>query len=75
MIKGEIDQPKCFQCFYKIKLSYMEIFHVFVRLFSKKSAADLLYMGMGLFITIIELGQSCILLNLSCIHKLAADDF
>ena len=47
MVKGEIAHheqfhlwPQCFQLYLTIKLSFMEIFHVFVTLFSKSSAAD-----------------------------------
>ena len=52
--KGEIahDQqfllwPQSFQLYLIIKLSFMEIFQVFVTMFSKSSAADLLYVGKG----------------------------
>ena len=34
--------PQCFQDYLTIKLSFMEIFQVFVVMFSKASAADLL---------------------------------
>ena len=52
--KGEIAHdeqfplwPQCFQLYLTIKLSFMEIFQVFVTMFSKSSASDLLYMGKG----------------------------
>ena len=32
--------PQCFQLYLTIKLSFMEIFQVFVTLYSKSSAAD-----------------------------------
>ena len=51
--KGEIVHeqfllwPQYFQLYLTIKLSLMEIFQVFVTLFSKSSAAELLYVGKG----------------------------
>ena len=36
-----------FQLYLTIKLSIMEIFQVFVTIFSKSSAEDLLYVGKG----------------------------
>ena len=39
--------PQCFQIYLTIRLSFLEIFQVFVTMFSKSSAADLLYVGMG----------------------------
>ena len=56
MAKGEIAHdeqfllwPQCFQLYLTMKLSFMEIFEVFVTMFSKLSAADLLYIvGKGL---------------------------
>ena len=36
-----------FQLYLTIKISFMEIFQVFVTMFSKSSAADLLYVGKG----------------------------
>ena len=52
--KGEIahdDQfllwPQCFQLYLTIKLFFMEIFQVIVTMFSKLSAADLLYVQKG----------------------------
>ena len=39
--------PQCFQLYLTIKMSFMEIFQVFVTMFSKASAADLLYVGKG----------------------------
>ena len=52
--KGEIDHdeqfllwPQCVQLYLTIKLSFMEIFHVFVDMFPKASAADLMYVGKG----------------------------
>ena len=55
MAKGEIDHdeqftllPQCFQLYLMIKRSFMEIFHIFANMFSKLSAADLLYVGKGL---------------------------
>ena len=38
--------PQCFQLYLTIKLSFMEIFQVFVTMFSKWSAADLSYVEM-----------------------------
>ena len=35
------------QNYFTIKLSFMEIFQVFVTMFLKSSAADLLYVGKG----------------------------
>ena len=49
--KGEIAHllwPHCFYLYLTIKLSFLEIFQVFVTLFSKLCAADLLYVGKGL---------------------------
>ena len=40
--------PQCFQLYLTIKLSFMQIFQVCVTVFSKSSAADLLYVGKGL---------------------------
>ena len=37
--------PQCFQLYLTIKLSFIEIFQFFVIMFSKSSAADLLYVG------------------------------
>ena len=61
MTKGEIAQkkqylllPKCFQLYSIIMLFYIEIFHIFDKMFSKSSAADLLYVG------------KCYLLSLLC---------
>ena len=55
MAKGEIAHHEqfhlwlqCFQLHLTIKLSFMEIFQVFVTMFSKSSAADVLYVGKGL---------------------------
>ena len=52
--KGEIGHdeqfyhlPQYFQLYLVIKLSLMEIFHSFENIFSKLSAADLLYVGKG----------------------------
>ena len=52
--KGEIAHdeqfllwPQCFQLYLTIELSFMEIFQVFVTIFLKSSAADLLYVGKG----------------------------
>ena len=52
LAKGEIAQdeqfpllPQCFQLYLIIKLSFMDIFLFFFPLFSKSSAADLLYVG------------------------------
>ena len=52
--KGEIAHddkfllwPQSFQLYLTIKLSFMEIFQVFVTVFSKSPAADLLYVGKG----------------------------
>ena len=52
--KGEIAHdeqfhhlPQCFQLNIMIKLSLMKIFHIFEKMFSKSSAADLLYVGKG----------------------------
>ena len=48
--KGEIAQNKQYRylpLFSVIILSFLEIFLVFARLFSKSSAADLLYVGKG----------------------------
>ena len=47
--KGEIahDEPQCFQLYLTIKLYFMEIFHVFVTIFSKSSAAEFVYVGKG----------------------------
>ena len=52
--KGEIAHheqfhlwQQCFQLYLTIKLSLMEIFQGFVTMFSKLSAADLLYVGKG----------------------------
>ena len=39
--------PQCFQLYLTIKLSFMDIFQVFVTMFSKSSAAYLLYVGKG----------------------------
>ena len=40
--------PKCFQLYLTIKPSLMEIVQEFVTMFSKSSAADVLYVGKGL---------------------------
>ena len=55
MAKGEIAHdeqillwPQCFQLYITIKLYLIEIFQVFVNMFSKSSAADLLYVGKGI---------------------------
>ena len=50
--KGEIAQQflllsQCFQLFLMIKLSFMEIFHIFANMFLKTFAAELLYVGKG----------------------------
>ena len=52
--KGEIARdeqfplwPQCFQLYLTVKISLVEIFQVFVTMFSKSSAADLLYIGKG----------------------------
>ena len=52
--KGEIAHdeqfhlwPQCFQLYLTIKLSFMEIFQVFVTMYTKSSAADLLYVDKG----------------------------
>ena len=52
--KGEITHdeqfhlwPQCFQLYLTINLSLMEIFQDFATMFSKSSAADLLYVGKG----------------------------
>ena len=37
--------PQCFQPYLTIKLFFMVIFQVFVTMFSKSCAADLLYVG------------------------------
>ena len=54
MAKGEIAHDEqfhlwsqCFQLHLTIKLSFMEIFQVYVTMFSKSSAVDLLYVGKG----------------------------
>ena len=54
LAKGEIAHneqfllwPQCFQLYLSIKLSFIEIFQVFVTMFSKLSAADFLYVGKG----------------------------
>ena len=54
MAIGEIAQyeqfllwPQGFQLHLTIKPSFMEIFQVFVTMFSKLSVADLLYVGKG----------------------------
>ena len=39
--------PQCFQLYWIIKLSFMEILQVFVSMLSKSSAANLLYMAKG----------------------------
>ena len=39
--------PQCFLLYLTIKLSFMKIFQVFFTIFSKSSAADLLYVGKG----------------------------
>ena len=36
--------PQCFQLYSMIVLSSLEIFHIVVQMFSKSSAADMLYM-------------------------------
>ena len=47
VVKGEIvhDEqftlPQCFQLYFMIKLSFMEIFRIFANMFSKSSAAEL----------------------------------
>ena len=48
--KGEIAHneqfhllPEYFQCYLIVKPSLMEIFHMFAKVFSKSSAADLFY--------------------------------
>ena len=55
MAKGEIAHdeqfllwPQYFQLYLTIKLSFMEIVQVFVTMFLKSSAAELLYVGKGL---------------------------
>ena len=52
--KGEIAHheqfhlwPQRFQLYLTIKLSFMDILQIFVTMFSKSSAADLLYVGKG----------------------------
>ena len=52
--KGEIAHneqflhlPQCFQLYLMMKLLCIEIFHIFVNMFLKSSAADLLYVGKG----------------------------
>ena len=52
--KGEIAHdeqflhlPQCFQLYLIIKGPFMEISQCFARMFSKSSAADLLYVGKG----------------------------
>ena len=52
--KGEITHdeqfllgPQCFQLYLTIKRFFMKIFQAFVTMFSKSSAADLLYVGNG----------------------------
>ena len=60
MAKGEIAHDEqfllwlqCFQLYLTIEISFMEIFQVLnVNMFSKSSAADLLYVGKGLLIYI-----------------------
>ena len=54
MAKGEIAHdeqfpfwPQCFQLYLTVKLSFMDIFQVFVNMFSKSSATDLWYVGKG----------------------------
>ena len=54
MTKGEIAHDEqfllwqqCFQLYLTTKLSFMEIFQVFVTMFSMSSAAELLYVGNG----------------------------
>ena len=51
---GEIAHDKqfpiwqqCFQLLLMINLAFMEINHIFSNMFSKSSAADLLYVGRG----------------------------
>ena len=53
MAKGEIAHdeqfplfPQCFQLYLMIKLSFMELFHIFAIIFSKSSAAELSYVEM-----------------------------
>ena len=38
---------QCFQLYLTIKLSFKEIFQVFTTIFSKLSAAEMLYVGNG----------------------------
>ena len=61
MAKGEIAHdeqclpwPHCFQFYLTIKQSFIEIFQVFVTMFSKSSAADLLYVGKGVLDTVAQ---------------------
>ena len=42
--------PQCFQLDSSIILSFTEILHIFAKIFSKSSAADLLYLGMGWYL-------------------------
>ena len=79
MAKGEIayDEqfylwPQCFQLYFTIMLSFMEIFQVFVTMFSKSSAADLLYVGKGKCNNVF---LGFILLTFPPYSKSAADDF
>ena len=66
MAKGETDHyeqfhlwPECYQLYLTIKLSFMEIFQVCVTMFSKLSAAYLLYVGKGwLILKPLNLGCS-----------------
>ena len=58
MAKGDIAHdeqfplmPQCFQLYLMIKLSFMEIFHILVNMFSKSSAAKLLYVVKGYNLT------------------------
>ena len=39
--------PQCFQLYLTVDLSFLEIFQVFANMFSKSSAADLLYVEEG----------------------------
>ena len=58
--------PQCFQIYLIIKLSIMESFHVFVNIFSKAFAAELLYVGKGYKNQFLSLcSQHCFFFNLN----------
>ena len=47
LIKQFLLLPKCFQLFIIIVLSFIEIYHIFAKMYSKSSTADFLYVGKG----------------------------